>query len=76
MEQEQKSNGAIIGSIIIIVLLMIGGIYVWQAKMKEVKLEKQKQEEAIRASNAELNQIEQELKNTNTTSNIDTSKVQ
>ena len=76
MEQEQKSNGAIIGSIIIIVLLIIGGIYVWQAKMKEVKLEKQKQEEAINASNAELNQIEQELKNTDTTSNIDTSKVQ
>ena len=29
MEPEQKSNGALIGSIIIIVILIIGGIYLW-----------------------------------------------
>ena len=35
MEPEQKSNGALIGSIIIIVILVLGGVYLWQNKMKE-----------------------------------------
>lgn len=30
MEPEKKSNGAFIGLIIIIIILVIGGIYVWQ----------------------------------------------
>ena len=76
MEQEQKSNGALVGSIIIIVLIIIGGIYIWQTKMKEIKLEKEKQAEIIKANDAELNQIEQDLKNAETATNIDTSKVQ
>ncbi|MFZ2150038.1 MAG: hypothetical protein WAV15_02685 [Minisyncoccia bacterium] len=32
MEPEKKSNGALIGSIIIIIILIAGGIYVWQSK--------------------------------------------
>ena len=37
MEQEEikKSNGAFIGSIIIIIILIIGGIYIWQAEIKK-----------------------------------------
>lgn len=30
MEPEQKSNGALIGSIVIIVILIIGGIFLWK----------------------------------------------
>ncbi|MCX6757435.1 MAG: hypothetical protein NTZ44_00930 [Candidatus Nomurabacteria bacterium] len=32
---EQKSNGALIGSIIIIVLLIIGGVYLYQTSVKQ-----------------------------------------
>lgn len=35
MEPEQKSNGALIGSIIIVIILIIGGIYFWQTSLKE-----------------------------------------
>lgn len=34
---KQKSNGALIGSIIIIVILIIGGVYLAQNKIKEAK---------------------------------------
>ena len=33
--EPQKSNGALIGSVIIIVILIIGGIYLWQKTVKE-----------------------------------------
>ncbi len=32
--QEQKSNGALVGSIIIVIILIIGGIYFWQTSVK------------------------------------------
>lgn len=41
MEPEKKSNGALVGSIIIIVILIIGGIYLWQNSIKEKELENQ-----------------------------------
>lgn len=35
MEPEKKSNGALVGSIIIIVILIIGGIYLWKNSMED-----------------------------------------
>ena len=35
MEPEQKTNGALVGSIIIIIILVIGGIYLWRTSVKE-----------------------------------------
>jgi len=35
MEPEQKSNGALIGLIIIVIILIIGGIYFWKNNVKE-----------------------------------------
>jgi len=35
MEPEQKSNGALVGLIIIIVILVLGGIYLWKTSDKE-----------------------------------------
>ncbi|OGI65308.1 hypothetical protein A3A95_03300 [Candidatus Nomurabacteria bacterium RIFCSPLOWO2_01_FULL_39_18] len=35
MEPEQKSNGALTGLIIIIIILVLGGIYFWKSSMKE-----------------------------------------
>jgi len=36
-ETQKKSYGTLVGIIIIIVILVIGGIYVWQSKVKEIK---------------------------------------
>ncbi len=43
MEPEKKPNGALLGSIIIIVILIVGGIFVWQAKVKQTLEEKEAQ---------------------------------
>lgn len=80
MEPEKKLHGALIGSIIIIVILIIGGIYIWQTKVKEIKLEQQKaqmQAEAINAENQkELNTLEQDLNSTNTDIGVDAENIQ
>ncbi|MFA6077185.1 MAG: hypothetical protein WC735_03890 [Candidatus Paceibacterota bacterium] len=31
MDPEKKSNGALVGLIVIIIILIIGGIYLWQS---------------------------------------------
>lgn len=35
MEPEKKSNGALMGSIIIIVILIIAGVYLWKNSVRE-----------------------------------------
>lgn len=42
METERKTSGAFFGLIIIIIILVIGGIYIWQSqikRMEEIKLQ-------------------------------------
>ena len=40
MEPEQKSNGALVGLVVIIIILVLGGVYLWKNSMKErAKLE-------------------------------------
>ena len=75
MEPNQKSNGALVGSIIIIIILVLGGIYLWTSKTKEAPKEEQTEnvsEEsgsgaaAIQAYN-ELDILENELNSTSST---------
>ena len=58
MEPEKKSNGALIGSVIIILILLVGGIYVWmsRAKTEPLPAENLGTEEA-----ADLNTLEQDI---------------
>ena len=35
MEPEKKSNGAFVGLVVIIIILIVGGIYIWQSSQKE-----------------------------------------
>jgi uncharacterized protein YpmB len=67
MEPDKKSHGALIGSIIIIVILVIGGIYIWQSKAKQMRLEKEKAalEQQVQPTDIEdLNNLEQDLNTT------------
>jgi len=36
MEGEHKSNGATVGLIIILLILIVGGIYTWKSKLKNI----------------------------------------
>lgn len=63
---KQKSNGALIGSIIIIIILIIGGIYLAQNKIKEAKENALTAEQAnksadILSTSDEVNDIEADL---------------
>jgi len=74
METEKKSHGALIGSLIIVLILVIGGIYIWQSKVKTAIEEKNK-EEAIKTENIqnteELQSLEDEINETNTNVDVD-----
>jgi hypothetical protein len=76
MEPEKKSYGARIGAIIIIVILIIGGIYFWQARIKSIELQKQMQAEAIRAlQEEELDILQNDLNNTDINIDLDIEKL-
>ena len=55
-----------VGSIIIIIILIAGGIYIWQSKVKDA-LEKEPQTETIptEEDTNELNSLEQDIDETN-----------
>jgi hypothetical protein len=77
MEIEKKSHGALIGSIIIIVILVIGGIYVWQQKTKnDEKLKLLQQEQTMQNSSDELNTLDQEINSTDSTVDANVDAVQ
>ncbi|MBP9711870.1 MAG: hypothetical protein KBD55_02430 [Candidatus Pacebacteria bacterium] len=75
MEQEKKLNGTLIGSIIIIIILIVGGIYTWQSKAKQLIREKEAREQTIQANEAELNQLEADL-SADSSGSIDYSDIQ
>ena len=77
MEPEKKSHGALIGSIVIIVILVIGGIYMWQQKAQKAEELKQIQsEQNTQTNDGELNNLEQDVNSTDTNVDVDASKIQ
>lgn len=50
MDQNKKSNGALIGSIIVIIILVVGGIYVFKMNIQKAK-DIQKANEQINTAN-------------------------
>ena len=64
MPVEQKSNGAIIGTIIVIIILVLGGLYLAKSKVADVKEEEKMEETANTLSTSdELSDIEADLNN-------------
>ena len=76
MEPEKKSNGTVVGIIIVIVILVMGGIYTWQSKVKETLKEKAAQENTLQNDADALNILDQDLNGTDTNLNIDTNILQ
>ena len=63
MDPEKKSNGALIGSVVIVLILLVGGIYVWMSRPKTEPLpaENVGTEEAT-----DLNTLEQDIDSVDT----------
>ena len=66
MEPEKKMNGAMVGLIIIIVILVLGGIYIWQSKVKTLPEGTLQGEVVSPEDEEELNSLEQDLDSVNT----------
>ena len=66
MEPEKKSNGALIGIIIIIILLIAGGIYVWQSKVETAPEGTLGGEVVSPSDEAELDSLDQEMNSVDT----------
>ncbi|MBU0612233.1 hypothetical protein KKA39_01980 [Patescibacteria group bacterium] len=71
MEPEKKSHGALIGSIIIIIILIIGGIYIWQSKVKNVAKEEQEMQEVPSPITDELNSLDQDINSLDINTELD-----
>lgn len=70
MEPEKKSNGAMVGLVVIIIILIIGGIYMWQSKKDAPIEEVPLQSDTVTAQeSADLDALEQDLNTAD--SNID-----
>ncbi len=75
MEQDKKSNGAFIGLVVIIIILIVGGIYMWQKNQQELK-QMQAQYETLSNKDAEnVNKLELDANNTDTSTGVDASTV-
>ncbi len=78
---EQKSNGALVGTVIIIVILILGGIYLWNSKM-EPQIEENKNTEEMQneafllEAYGELESIDVDLNSVDTNVSTDIEKVQ
>lgn len=73
MEPEKKSNGAFIGLIVIIIILVIGGIYIWQSNKKDALPEGDKVTEI---DSIELINLEADVNSADISTGVDASAVE
>ena len=73
MEPEKKTNGALVGLVIIIIILVVGGIYIWMSN--QTTPETTPQENVVENDTNELNSLETEIENTDTSTGVDANAV-
>lgn len=75
MEPEKKSNGALIGLIVIIIILIIGGIYIWQSSKNNVEKIQNSQAALTEQDAAALDALESDINTTDTNTNVDANAI-
>lgn len=83
MEPDKKSSGVSVGLIVIIIILVIGGIYVWQTNKVSNEAAMQKLNEAQNQSDTvttqdstDLNSLEQDLNTADTDIGVDINTIE
>ncbi len=61
MEPDKKTNGALVGLIVIIIILIVGGIYIWISNNNAGEDANVQTESVSTTDSAELNTLEQEI---------------
>lgn len=75
MDTDKKSSGALVGSIIIIIILIAGGIYIWQSGIEKAIEQKETQNFVVPMDANELNALEESLNATDIDTDFDVSDV-
>ena len=76
MEPTKKSNGALIGLIIIIIILVVGAIYIWMTNKNSAEKVQNTQAEAVSNQDAAaLDALDKDIGATDTNVNTDVSSV-
>lgn len=76
MEPEKKPNGAVIGLIIIVVILIMGGVYIWQSQVKEVIDNKNVTPTPVSTSDTnDLDSLGKELESTDVNVDVDANSI-
>ena len=72
MEPENKTSGAFVGLVIIIIILVAGGIYMWKSNENRMLLES---ETITTEDSADLDALEQDLGATSTELDVDVNTI-
>ena len=72
MEPEKKSNGALVGLIVIIIILVIGGIYMWQSNKNAMPIQP---ETVTSQDSSDINALEQDLGTVDTSVGVDANTI-
>ena len=75
MDNDKNSNGAIVGLIIILIVLIIGGVYIWQTHEKKVKEIEQQNAALSAADAAALDSLGLDVGTVDSGVNLDVTKV-
>ncbi|OGI65650.1 hypothetical protein A3H53_04250 [Candidatus Nomurabacteria bacterium RIFCSPLOWO2_02_FULL_40_10] len=77
MEPETKSNGALIGLVVIIIILVIGGVYIWQSNKDalEKKQSPAESEVVTDQDSADLDALELDAEAIDATTGVDADAV-
>ncbi|KKQ31564.1 MAG: hypothetical protein US45_C0042G0002 [Candidatus Nomurabacteria bacterium GW2011_GWA1_37_20] len=74
MEPEKKSNGSLVGLVVIIIILIIGGIYIWLSNQKLPNTLQNSQTQSESTANqdaAALDALELDAEATDTSTGVD-----
>ena len=76
MEPETKSNGAFIGLVVIIIILVIGGIYMWQSNKDALEKKQDPAEEVVTdQDSADLDALELDAGEIDVSTGVDVNAV-
>ena len=75
MDPEKKSNGALVGLVVIVIILIIGGIYIWMSNKDVIQNTNTPTENITTEDSDQLNSLEVDIQTTDTSTGVDAETV-